>query len=203
MDPAARSAESPDDSGSDQDPGLARPVPRSHPLLAWLVIVLVVAVVLIVHARAPRPSSTDDVPVMNAMMRQQGQRLLAGREWAWAAIDGPVAIEELDRGGVPQRLRVVVLVGEFVGTDAALARLVETADAYPDGALFGPTVIDTDGTVELSHDVGLFDRRDHGHRDNEPSPDGPCCAEFLSGAVTLLRMTAYREVGPFDPRLFL
>ncbi|MCZ6592564.1 MAG: glycosyltransferase family 2 protein [Alphaproteobacteria bacterium] len=92
---------------------------------------------------------------------------------------------------------------DAVVSDAALARLVETADAYPDGALFGPTVIDTDGTVELSHDVGLFDRRDHGHRDNEPSPDGPCCAEFLSGAVTLLRMSAYREVGPFDPRLFL
>ncbi len=88
-------------------------------------------------------------------------------------------------------------------SDAALARLVEAADAYPDGALFGPTVIGPDGDVELSHDVGLFDRRNYGRRDGEPVPDAPCCAEFLSGAVTLLRLSAYRDVGPFDPRLFL
>ena len=34
-------------------------------------------------------------------------------------------------------------------------------------------------------------------------PIGLCCAEFLSGAVTLLRMSAYHQIGPFDPRLFL
>ena len=92
---------------------------------------------------------------------------------------------------------------DAVVSDAALARLVEAADAYPDGGLFGPTVVDRNGKVELSHDVGLFDRRRYGGRDTETAPDGPCCSEFLSGAVTLLRMSAYREVGPFDPRLFL
>lgn len=92
---------------------------------------------------------------------------------------------------------------DAVVSDDALTRLVEAADAYADGALFGPTMIDAGGDVALSHDVGLFDRRRYGSRDGEPLPDGPCCAEFLSGAVTLLRMSAYREVGPFDPRLFL
>jgi N-acetylglucosaminyl-diphospho-decaprenol L-rhamnosyltransferase len=92
---------------------------------------------------------------------------------------------------------------DAIVSDAALARLVEAADAYPDGGLFGPTVIDSDGTVELSHDVDLFERRSYGGRDTETPPDGPCCAVFLSGAVTLLRMSTYREVGPFDPRLFL
>ena len=92
---------------------------------------------------------------------------------------------------------------DAVVSDAALARLVDAADAFPEGALFGPTVIGPDSDVELSHDVGLFDRRNYGDRNQEAPPLGPCCAEFLSGAVTLLRMSAYREVGPFDPRLFL
>lgn len=92
---------------------------------------------------------------------------------------------------------------DAVVDDAALARLVDAADAYPDGGLFGPTVIGADHKVELSHDVGLFDRRGYGDRDNELPPNGPCCAEFLSGAVTLLRMSSYAQVGPFDPRLFL
>jgi len=92
---------------------------------------------------------------------------------------------------------------DAVVSDEALTRLVEAADAYPDGGLFGPTVVDAGGGVELSHDAGLFDRRGYGRRDDEAPPGGPCCAEFLSGAVTLLRLSAYREVGPFDPRLFL
>ncbi len=92
---------------------------------------------------------------------------------------------------------------DSVVSDAALAHLVDAADAFPNGALFGPTVIGPDGAVELSHDVGLFDRRRYGDRVQETVPLGPCCAEFLSGAVTLLRMSAYHQIGPFDPRLFL
>jgi GT2 family glycosyltransferase len=92
---------------------------------------------------------------------------------------------------------------DAVVSDAALASLVDAADTFPEGALFGPTVIGPDGDVELSHDVGLFDRRRYGERDREPVPIGPCSAEFLSGAVTLLRMSAFHQVGPFDPRLFL
>lgn len=84
---------------------------------------------------------------------------------------------------------------DSVVDDEALGQLIAAADRYPDGALFGPTVLDGNGKIELSHDVGLFDRRRYGRRDDEPAPQGPCCAEFLSGAVTLLRMSAYRTVG--------
>jgi len=85
----------------------------------------------------------------------------------------------------------------------AVAALVAAADAWPEAALFGPTVIAPDGSVELSHDVPLFDRRAYGKRSAEAPPEGPCCTEFLSGAVTLVRTDALRALGGFDPALFL
>lgn len=88
-----------------------------------------------------------------------------------------------------------------VDTDA-LARLLAAADAFPDGALFGPLVRDRHGEIEPSHDVELFRRRDVAS-DPGMMPEGPCCAAYLSGAVTLLRRSAYRTVGAFDDRLFL
>lgn len=85
----------------------------------------------------------------------------------------------------------------------AIAHLVAAADAYPDGALFGPTILNPDGSIEPNHDVKLFDRRIYAPHGAAGHPSGPCCAEFLSGAVHLLRMSAYREIGPFDPNFFL
>lgn len=85
----------------------------------------------------------------------------------------------------------------------AITHLVAAADAYPDGVLFGPTIVNPDGSIEPNHDVKLFDRRIYAPHSAESHPAGPCCAEFLSGAVHLLRMSAYREIGPFDPNFFL
>ena len=85
----------------------------------------------------------------------------------------------------------------------ALEALVAAADRYPGAAMFGPTILNADGTVEPSHDVPLFDRRRYGKRAAEPPPEGDCCAAYLSGAVNLVRMAALREVGVFDPHLFL
>jgi len=85
----------------------------------------------------------------------------------------------------------------------AIAHLVAAADAYPDGVLFGPTIVNPDGSIEPNHDVKLFDRRIYAPHSAEGHPAGPCCAEFLSGAVHLLRMSAYRAIGPFDPNFFL
>ncbi len=122
------------------------------------------------------------------------QRNQIGAGYGNAASQGLAAVET--------EFALLVNPDAVAGGDA-VSRLVEAADAYADAALFGPTVLGPEDAVELSHDVGLFDRRGYGRRDHELPPDAPCCAEFLSGAVTLLRMSAYREVGPFDPRLFL
>ncbi len=85
----------------------------------------------------------------------------------------------------------------------ALDALVAAARRYPGAAMFAPTIVNTDGSVELSHDVPIFDRRRYGDRAGEAPPEGDCCAESLSGAVVLVRMAALGEVGFFDPNLFL
>jgi GT2 family glycosyltransferase len=85
----------------------------------------------------------------------------------------------------------------------AVAALIAAADEWPQAALFGPTVYAPDGSVELSHDVALFERRAYGKRTAGEIPDGPCSTEFLSGAVMLVRTSALRELGGFDPAFFL
>ena len=85
----------------------------------------------------------------------------------------------------------------------ALTRLIEAADTYPDSALLAPTVLDDAGLYEPAHDVALFGRHLQPPRDGEQPPEGPICADHLSGAVVLLRMDSYRSIGPFDEAIFL
>lgn len=71
---------------------------------------------------------------------------------------------------------------------AAIARLVAAADAFPDAAILAPTLCDEDGARVRSWDVEQLHRRKLSRkRGAEPWPDGPLCAEFLSGACMLLR----------------
>lgn len=88
-------------------------------------------------------------------------------------------------------------------TAQAIAALVAAADAWPDGAMFGPLHRNRDGSIEPSHDVALWRRARLGKRDGEVLPEGPACVEFLSGAVNLVRMEVLRRVGFYDPAIFL
>ncbi len=92
---------------------------------------------------------------------------------------------------------------DSVFDDAAIAALLAAADAYPDAALLAPRILDKDGRDEPAHDVELFRRRNYPQRADEPVPDGPCCAPYLSGAVVLLRMSVLARTGPFDEAIFL
>jgi GT2 family glycosyltransferase len=88
--------------------------------------------------------------------------------------------------------------------DASLAGLVDAADRWPEAGLLGPAIIAPDGHVELSHDLGLFERISAGKRlDRHLIPEGPLCADHLSGALLLVRMSALRRVGGFDTNIFL
>ena len=71
---------------------------------------------------------------------------------------------------------------------AAIARLVAAADAFPDAAILAPMLCDERGERVRSWDVEQLHRRKLSRkRGAEPWPEGPLCAEFLSGACMLLR----------------
>ena len=86
----------------------------------------------------------------------------------------------------------------------SLARLVAAADVFPEAGMLGPAIVAADGHIEPSHDLGLFERMAAGKRlDIGIPPEGPLSAGHLSGALLLVRMTALRQVGGFDPAIFL
>ena len=92
---------------------------------------------------------------------------------------------------------------DSVSNDAAIEVLLAAAHRYPGAGLIGPTVINGDGSVELSHDVELWKRKGYPKRERGDVPEGEICAEFVSGAVVLVRMEAMRDIGGFDPEFFL
>ena len=86
----------------------------------------------------------------------------------------------------------------------SLEALVQTADRHPDAAILGPALFNPDGSQRLYYDVPFIRRREYpNNRHMQPAPEGPFCTWALSGSVMLLRMSALREFGFFDPNIFL
>lgn len=88
-------------------------------------------------------------------------------------------------------------------SEEALSAMLASADQFPEAAIIGPIHRDGKGHIEPSHDVALWDRRGRGKRADEAVPEGPLCAEFISGAVTFLRMEMGRAIGFYDEDVFL
>ena len=88
-------------------------------------------------------------------------------------------------------------------TADAVNALVAAADQYPDAAMFGPLHKDGNGKIEPSHDVELWKRSDFGKLAYHCVPEGPLCVEFLSGAVNLVRMDVMKQIGFYDPEIYL
>jgi len=88
---------------------------------------------------------------------------------------------------------------------AMLSRLRHTARANPRAAMIAPRLLNPDGSTELSHNADYLTRRrmSRAARSQAVLPEGPCCTWYISGAVTLVRMEAMREVGFYDPAIFL
>ena len=96
---------------------------------------------------------------------------------------------------------------DSIVTPSDVAALIEAADRHDRVGIVSPQHKNADGSLELTHDVEMFRRREfpepYDQRSHEPAPEGELCAEFISGAVNLIRMSAYQEVGGFDPEIFL
>ncbi|MHC8492943.1 glycosyltransferase family 2 protein [Thalassospira sp. SM2505] len=88
-------------------------------------------------------------------------------------------------------------------TKDAIDALVDAADQYPDAAMFGPLHKDGNGNIEPSHNVEIWKRNSYGKQAYRCVPEGPLCVEFLSGAVNLVRMDAMKQVGFYDPEIYL
>lgn len=96
---------------------------------------------------------------------------------------------------------------DSVVSPEAVAALLDAADQYPEAAIICPQNINLNGSPELTHDVVMFERQNipspYNKRRHEPVPEGDLCAEFVSGAVNLIRMSVIHDLGGFDENLYL
>ncbi|MCR9257423.1 MAG: glycosyltransferase family 2 protein [Alphaproteobacteria bacterium] len=100
--------------------------------------------------------------------------------------------------------------GLLVNPDAevpedALLSLIAYLDSDADAAIAAPHLSGADGAPEPVFNASL-DRRESWPKElrrRVAVADGPACADFLLGAVMLIRLAAFRAVGGFDEDLFL
>lgn len=95
----------------------------------------------------------------------------------------------------------LLLNPDSVLREGALELLMQVAEEYPEAAIIAPQLYYEDGSLQHSYKTSVFKREKH--RATYVEPSGDLCAECLSGAVMLLRMDAMKQVGFFDPKIFL
>ena len=84
---------------------------------------------------------------------------------------------------------------------AAITALVAAADSFASAVILAPLIRDAEGAPVRSWDAAQDRRRRLPRkRAAEPWPEGPLCADFVSGACMLVRMSAGLR---FDERFFL
>ncbi|MCE3233472.1 MAG: glycosyltransferase family 2 protein [Rickettsiaceae bacterium] len=95
----------------------------------------------------------------------------------------------------------LVLNPDTIIQQDTLEKLLEAAGRYPDAAIIAPTLRYADGSFQKSYKTSVFQREKIKAKYIEPS--GDLCAECLSGAAMLLRMSVFNKIGFFDPDIFL
>ncbi len=92
---------------------------------------------------------------------------------------------------------------DAVINNASINALLEAAQNNPQAAILGPSLYKPQPENISLHSY-RFDLFKHKGKDlYSPEPDGDVCAEFITGAVWLVRMSALRTVGYFDSNIFL
>jgi len=85
--------------------------------------------------------------------------------------------------------------------EGAVETLLAAAALYPDAAILSPQLKDEHGKVHKSFKQSVFKREKNKAHFIEPVAD--LCAEYLSGAVMLLRVSVFKQIGFFDRNIFL
>jgi N-acetylglucosaminyl-diphospho-decaprenol L-rhamnosyltransferase len=112
-------------------------------------------------------------------------------------------------GGVNRGLELIdttwalVINPDAIMDAKSLARLLACAEAFPEAGMIAPAIVDANGNLDRSHDKAVHRRQGMSRKRLDPAPEGPVCAEFLSGAAFMVRMDVAREVGGFDEAFFL
>lgn len=104
------------------------PSPAGHPLLAWLVILALVALTIIAQRgpeKAIDPAAVDEL--QRSILEIQGKYLVAAAQTpAMQKSQLYQSVQSLDSGPLAQRLTFIVLAGELSGCDEALRQLAAT-----------------------------------------------------------------------------
>ena len=83
--------------------------------------------------------------------------------------------------------------------EGCIEQLILTADSNPNAAGIAPVLTNANHNVDLS----VMGPWEHHHHAISVKPDGPFCTWFLTGAVVLWRLSAFRDIGGFDENIFL
>ncbi|MFM1881511.1 MAG: hypothetical protein RLZZ344_1745 [Pseudomonadota bacterium] len=81
---------------------------------------------------------------------------------------------------------------------SALITLIQTAEQFPEAAIFAPQLTDSKGRKDQSYRWPRWTWSSRG-----ASADGPLCVGFVCGAAMLWRLEAFEGVGYFDEGFFL
>lgn len=87
--------------------------------------------------------------------------------------------------------------------EGALEKLLDAAETYPDAAILAPALYNEQGELHVSFKSDVWQREKRSSGAPKNNAEGDICAEYLSGAVWLLNMRLMRQVGFFDPNIFL
>ena len=156
----------------------AHVLPRSLPALASLA-----------HVKIFDNASSDDTVAVARQLLPQADVVASRRNLGFGAANNAM----LDRVTTPFAL---LLNPDCILDPAALTRLLEAAERYPDAAMLAPKLYNTAGKPECCYKRFYWD-----HDPDEPylDPAGDTCSDFLTAAALLIRMDVMRKVGFFDP----
>ena len=82
--------------------------------------------------------------------------------------------------------------------DGAMTELIVAADKNPRAGLFGPSIKGPNGKSEIY----VMGPRELCHSKMNTKPSGQFCTWFIMGGFFLCRMSAWRNVGGFDKKIF-
>src|SRR5262249_9643940 len=115
--------------GGEPIPSVVVPRKVGHPLLAWLVIIPLLAAAVWLQRPPPPPEEAALNDPLAVLLLEMQARYAVGAADLFGSLEGKrsfyAQVAKLNTGSVAQRLRFVVLAGELAGPMEALERLRE------------------------------------------------------------------------------